>query len=125
MSEEIHNAAVIVPRTILVGIMLNGALGFGMLVALLFCLGDINSALMSPTGFPFMEIFYQGTHSIAGSAVMISIPISLGICAAVGLLASASRMLWAFSRDRGIPGWTLISKACIGFHPSYFTKYSL
>ena len=110
MSEEIHNAAVIVPRSILGSLVLNGCLGFGMLIATLFCLGDIEAALESPTGYPFMEIFYQATGSRAATAVMAAIVTSLTISATVGSLASSSRVFWSFSRDRGIPGWRILSK---------------
>ena len=40
MSEEIENAAVNVPRAIFSTMVLNGSTGFGMVIALLFCLGD-------------------------------------------------------------------------------------
>ena len=40
---------------------------------------------------------------------MTSVLIVLIICATFGYIASASRQLWAFARDRGVPGWQLIS----------------
>lgn len=47
MSEEIENAALNVPRAILTTMILNGATGFAMVLAVLFCLGDVNSVLVS------------------------------------------------------------------------------
>ncbi|KAF7592273.1 hypothetical protein BBP40_000404 [Aspergillus hancockii] len=110
MSEEITNAPVAVPRSIMLSVLINGTLGFSMLLAMLFCLGDIDKALVSPTGYPFMEIFLQATHSVAGTATMCSIITTMGICTSVGMLASTSRQFWSFARDRGIPGWRLWSK---------------
>lgn len=55
MSEEIHNSTTVVPWVMVGSIAINGALGFGMLIAVLFCIGDIDAALASPTGYPFME----------------------------------------------------------------------
>lgn len=110
MSEEIHNAEVIVPRSILTSMVLNGCLGFGMIMATLFCLGNIQDALDTPTGYPFLEIFYQATGSTAGTAVMGSIVTILTSSATVGSLASSSRVLWAFARDRGLPGWRTLCK---------------
>ena len=93
MSEEITNAAVAVPTSIMLSVLINGSLGFGMLMAMLFCMGDIGAALKSPTGYPFMAIFLQATGSVAGTAVMASIITTMGITTSVGMLASASRQL--------------------------------
>lgn len=114
MSEEIHNPSVVVPRSIMLSILLNGSTGFAMVVALLFCMGDLETALNSKTGYPFMEIFMQATHSVSGSAAMAAIVTSLAVCATVGLLASTSRMFWAFARDHGLPFWRTLEK--VRFH---------
>jgi amino acid transporter len=110
MSEEIVNASTAVPTSIMLSVLINGSLGFGMLLAMLFCLGDIEAALESATGYPFMDIFLQATDSVAGTAVMASIVTTMGITTSVGMLASTSRQLWSFSRDRGMPGWRLWSQ---------------
>ncbi|OGE58292.1 hypothetical protein PENARI_c001G12384 [Penicillium arizonense] len=110
MSEEITNASVAVPRSIMLSVLINGSMGFGMLLAMLFCIGDIESALKSTTGYPFMAIFQQATGSVAGTAVMASIVTTMGATTSVGMLASTSRQFWSFARDRGIPGWRVWSK---------------
>jgi amino acid transporter len=104
MCEEIKNASTVVPRSLLTSIAINGVLGFAMLIAILFCMGDIETALKSPTGFPFIEIFAQATHSNAGATAMTAIILCLMLSAAVASLAAASRVLWAFARDNGVPG---------------------
>ena len=110
MAEEIQNASTIVPYSLLAGITLNGFLGFGMLLAVLFCLGDLDTAENSSTGYPFMEIFIQATRSAAGSSIMITIITVLQICATIAFLAGSSRMTWSFARDHGLPGWWTLSK---------------
>lgn len=110
MAEETQNAPKIVPISIMFSIVLNGVLGFAMLIASLFCLGNLEDAIESPTGYPFMAIFLQGTGSVAGATTMASIISVMGICATTGMLATASRMFWAFARDRGVPGWRLWSQ---------------
>lgn len=110
MSEEIRGAARIVPKAIVLSVLLNGVMGFGMALALLFCIGDIDAALTTPTGYPFIEIFYQAVQNVTGAALMTSIIITLSLCCTVGTVASASRQLWAFSRDRAIPGWTHLQR---------------
>ncbi|KAL8649564.1 MAG: hypothetical protein Q9210_004328 [Variospora velana] len=100
---EISNAAVNVPRSILTSVMLNGILGLAMLIAVLFCLGDIEQIAETNTGYPFMEIFRNATQSAGGAAAMASIVVTLAICATIAVLASSSRMTWSFARDRGLP----------------------
>ena len=110
MSEEIKNPAINVPRSMMTSITLNAFLGFGMLIAVLLCMGDLDAALHTPTGYPFMEIFLQATNSVSGSTTMGAIITTLGVCATIGFVASSSRMTWAFARDRGLPFWKHLSK---------------
>jgi len=127
MSEEIHNAAIVVPRSILTTILLNGVLGFGMMLASLFSLTDVDDALASPTGSPFMQIFLDSTGSVPGAAILVAIVPILISATAAGSMASASRMMWAFARDRGPPGWRSLRKvrpisiryACETRNPSF------
>lgn len=107
MAEEIHNAAVILPRAIMLSALINGVLGFSMLIAVLFCMGNIEEALASPTGYPFIEIFAHATGSIAGAAVMSTIVLIISIFGVMGILAALSRQIWSFARDRAVPGWRL------------------
>lgn len=114
MAEEIKNAATVIPRAILFSVGMNGALGFSMLIALLFCLEDPSQApttvLQTSLGFPFIQVFLDATRFIAGTAIMASIVLVLGVSSTVGLLASSSRMFWSFARDRGLPLWQTVSK---------------
>ncbi|GAB1196229.1 hypothetical protein APSETT444_005497 [Aspergillus pseudonomiae] len=110
MVEEMTNATVAVPWSLMLTVLINGTLGFSMLIALYFCLGDIETSLKSPTGVPFLSIFYQATESTAGTAAAGSVIQAMCCCTTVGMLASASRQFWSFSRDRGIPGWRIWSK---------------
>ncbi|PYH88862.1 choline transport protein [Aspergillus ellipticus CBS 707.79] len=110
MSEEIHDAERVVPQSILTSVLINGLLGFGMILSTLFTMTDVDTALASPTGYPYMEIFCTATSSIGGCTVMSAIVPILVTTTAVGSLASSSRMVWSFARDRGLPGWRTLSK---------------
>jgi choline transport protein len=57
LAEEVSHAAVTIPRVITISMLLNGIVGFTMMLTLLFCLGDVNSVLNTPTAFPFIQIF--------------------------------------------------------------------
>ncbi|KAI0536257.1 amino acid permease-domain-containing protein [Xylaria digitata] len=88
-----------------VGIITNVGpfIGFGMLLAMLFTVGDIEAALETSFNYPFIQIFYNTTQSTAGTTVMVTIVLALSYAATFGQFAGASRQLWAFSRDRGPP----------------------
>ena len=119
MSEEIKNASTVVPWSIMTGILINGSLGFAMMIAALFCSGPIGRALEANPAYPFMAIFYNAVRSVSGAAVMSALVTVLALFATVGILASASRMFWSFSRDRGLPGWKTLQKV----HQSSFPKF--
>lgn len=72
MAEEIENASIIIPRSMVASVLVNGTLGFAMLIALLFGLGDIDKVLDTSTGYPFIAIFAQATNSNAGATAMVS-----------------------------------------------------
>lgn len=113
MSEEASNANVAIPRAILLSVLINGSLGFTMLIATLFCMGNVKAAINTPTGYPFIEIFYQATNSVSGALGMSSIILIIAICSVIGMLAASSRQIWSFARDRGIPGWRLWSRVSL------------
>ena len=114
LSEEIRDASRIVPKAIMLSIVINGALGFAMIIALMFCVGDPklvpSVVLETDYSFPFIQVFLDATQNIAGTAVMASLILTMGISAIAGLIASASRQLWAFARDRSVPFWRFVSK---------------
>jgi choline transport protein len=86
--------------------VVNGTLGFVMIITLCFCLGDVNVVLNSPVGimgYPFIEVFNQGVQSTAGATVMTSIVIVLALFGCITNIATASRQLFAFARDKGVP----------------------
>lgn len=103
-----------VPRSLMLSVFINGLLGFSMLIATLFCIGNLDQVLNSPTGYPFMAIFYQSTGSVAAATVMSCVLYVMSVAATCGMLASGSRVFWAFSRDRAVPGHRWWSRV----HPS-------
>lgn len=60
-------------------ILINGALSFATILALLFSIGDIEAVLEAPVsvaGYPFIQIYYNAVQSLRGTNAMVSI--SLG-----------------------------------------------
>ncbi|OQO04046.1 hypothetical protein B0A48_10689 [Cryoendolithus antarcticus] len=107
MAEETKNASMIVPRTMLWSYILNGGMGFAMLIMYCFCLTDVTSALdpsINRSGFPYIYVFQTGTGSTGGAVGLTSIILILGIAGATSFFASTSRQTFAFARDNGLPG---------------------
>lgn len=112
MAEEIRNAAVVIPWSLLTGLAINGALGFSMLIVTLYCVAasDIDAALAENPSYPFMAIFRTAVGSTAGAAAMASVIVVMAFSATTGCVASTSRLYWAFARDRGLPGWKILMR---------------
>jgi hypothetical protein len=82
---------------------INGVLGFVMLVTLCFTLGDITEVLATPTGYPFIQIFFNTTQSYSATNVLVAILIITLTASTISEVATASRQLWSFARDQGLP----------------------
>ncbi|KAI9677807.1 MAG: hypothetical protein M1822_008119 [Bathelium mastoideum] len=110
MSEEIRDAARVVPKAMVTSLVLSGVVGLGAMIAVVFCLGNIEEVLNTQFNFPFVQVFIQATNSTAGTAVMVAVIIVLDLGLVISCVAAGSRQLWSFSRDRGVPGWSFFSK---------------
>ena len=108
MSEEVKNATTNVARSMVYSVFINGVLAFGMLMGILFCNDSISAVANSP--YPFVPIFAQAVGTNYGATAMASIVVVLQFCAATGALASASRLMWSFARDHGLPGWKFLRR---------------
>jgi choline transport protein len=92
-----------------VSILINGTTGFCMLIAILYCIGDIDAALTTPTGYPFIEILTQATRSVRGGTTLSACLLVMFCCSSLTTVATASRQLWAFARDRAVPNARAVS----------------
>ena len=103
MSEEVENPATSVPRSMILTVLINGVLGLGWVIVVLYSIGDVDAAINTTTGYPIIEIFYQAVESAPAASAMMSCIIIIIICAVFAVLASTSRLTWAFARDNGLP----------------------
>ncbi|MCJ1313396.1 hypothetical protein MMC25_007074 [Agyrium rufum] len=71
MAEEIENAPKVIPQSMIIAVILNGSLGFGLLVAILFTSGPADDILGSTFFFPFIVVFQTSTKSVVGATVMV------------------------------------------------------
>ncbi|KAG8158296.1 hypothetical protein KVR01_012057 [Diaporthe batatas] len=99
MSEETIDASRIIPIAITWSVSYNVVALFIICTAMIFCIGDIESLLTTSTGQPFIQLFYNATQSY---------------CCVINEVATSSRQLWSFARDRGLPGSTWLSHVAPG-----------
>lgn len=109
MTEEIHDASKQAPRAIVMSVWIGAVTGFVFLVAVCFCIGDIETVAASTTGVPLIQIFFDSTNSNVGSCFLASLIVVIDLGCSNALLAEGSRSLYAFARDRGLPFSTAIS----------------
>ncbi|KAF7888425.1 uncharacterized protein EAF02_002966 [Botrytis sinoallii] len=107
VAEEIQDASIAIHRAIMWSIAPNAAMTFFMILALIFCIGDIDSILNSKTGEPFIQLFYNSTQSYTATNIMVTLLIILLLSCCVSEVATTSRQIWSFARDQGLPvsGW--------------------
>ncbi|KAI7536271.1 amino acid transporter [Hortaea werneckii] len=91
------------PRVMTLATFANGLMAFVMLIAIYYCIGDIDAVLSTPTGYPFIQIFYNTTESLAATNAMTAFIIILSASSCITIMAGSSRQLFAFARDDGLP----------------------
>lgn len=103
MSEEAKNASFGVPIGICGSITTCGFLGFFILICTTACMNsDVEAVLGTDTGFPMAQVIYDslGKHwAIAFMSLMAACQWLMGC----SLVTAASRQIWAFARDDGLP----------------------
>ena len=100
--------------------LLNLTLGIIILVTMLFCIGPLDAALESET--PYLALF-NNTGSNAVSLALLVIIFLLIFSGNITCLATASREMWAFSRDHGFPFSHWISKMNEKYHIPFNSVY--
>lgn len=103
MAEELRDASKTVPRSMISSTVINGGLNWIMIITYCFCLGDLGEVLGSPTGFPYMQVFFNSTQSVGGATAMAVLVTFISFFSNLTLVATASRQLYAFARDDAVP----------------------
>ncbi|OBT68100.1 hypothetical protein VE03_01538 [Pseudogymnoascus sp. 23342-1-I1] len=116
MSEEIKDASIVLPKAIIWAAIMNGSLGFVMVITFCFTLGNILDIIDSPTGYPFIQVFFNATQSYVGTSIMTSILIVNITSACISTVATVSRQTWSFARDKGLPFSGFISHVKPGWN---------
>jgi choline transport protein len=120
MSEELKDASKQVPRTMIWTTFINGALGLVLIITFCMTLGDLNSVINTPTGQPYIQVFFNATQSYAGATVLSALVIFMAMFCNLSIVATASRQLFAFARDQGVPfaSWLAFVRILTSSFPS-------
>ncbi|KAF2404832.1 amino acid transporter [Trichodelitschia bisporula] len=101
MSDEVKKVETRVPRSIMIACITNAVMLFAFVLTLLYRLGDLEQVMSSP--LPLIPVFYQATGSKAATNFFVVMPALILFVVQFNALASVSRLVWAFARDKGLP----------------------
>jgi amino acid transporter len=103
IAEEIRDASRILPIGMVWSLVVNEISGFIMLVAYIFSIDNLDDIINSTAIFPLIDVFVRKTNSVKTTTAMIILLIVLQVFATVNYVATASRQLYSFARDKGLP----------------------
>jgi choline transport protein len=103
LAEEVKDASRVLPLGMMWTLILNGVTGFVMVITFAFCIGDLESAISPYYSYAYIDVFYTATNNKAGATVMSSLITLMCLCSTISNVATASRQMFAFARDRGMP----------------------
>ncbi len=106
-AEETKGAAISAAQGVWRSVFYSAIIGWFVLLAFLFAATD-EKAINDSAGF-VGTIFTSALDSWAAKLVLIITTVGQLFCGAAGL-TSASRTWYAFSRDRGMPGWAVFRR---------------
>jgi amino acid transporter len=104
ISEETHNAAETAPKGVWRSVFYSAIIGYIVLLAITFAATDVNG--VTKGGGTALAVFDLSLSSTAAEIVILISTIGQLFCG-MACVTSASRMTYAFSRDRAVPGWRL------------------
>lgn len=110
MAEEITHASLTVPRAIMASTTLNGMMGIAVAVVLAFTVTDIKDVFTADSNYPILDVLGRITNSKSGATTLMIVSVMIALNTTTTSLACVSRLLWSFSRDRGVPGWSWLGK---------------
>lgn len=106
LSEETRQAQIAAPQGIVRAITVSWIAGFVLITGMLFAIQDYDATLASPTGVPPAQIFLDVLGVGGAKALLLIVIVAMLFCGNAET-AACSRMVYAFSRDKALPGWKL------------------
>ncbi|KAK3070644.1 hypothetical protein LTR53_010097 [Teratosphaeriaceae sp. CCFEE 6253] len=114
MTEELHDARHTAPKAIIWSVWIGAVTGFAFLVAAMFCIGNLEEVVTTPTGVPLIAIFQNATGSVSGALGLTALITVIALVSLWFLMAQSSRVVFSFARDGGLPFSSIIARV----HPT-------
>jgi amino acid transporter len=112
--DEVKGARTQVPHSMIIAVTFNSIMQFAFMVAVMFCIGDVDQVTNTPTLLPIIEVYYQATKSKHATNLLVVMIALILFISLFNIFASVSRLTWAFARDNGLP----FSKTFSYVHPT-------
>jgi amino acid transporter len=98
----------------IIAVTSNSIMQLAFMIAVMFCIGDVDQVINTPTLLPIIEVYYQATKSKAATNILVVMIALILFISLFNIFASVSRLTWAFARDNGLP----FSKTFAYVHPT-------
>lgn len=72
IAEEIKNTQTVIPTAMILTVLIDSAMGLGILVTLLFYMGPLEDILGSESTYPFIDVIYNATKSLPATSAFVS-----------------------------------------------------
>ncbi|KAL8822543.1 MAG: hypothetical protein Q9191_006720 [Dirinaria sp. TL-2023a] len=108
LSEELKNAGWTLPRSMMTTAISNYITSFVVVVTLMFCLGDIDSIVQSPTGQPYIAVVLNATNSVPATKTLAVVVLILVVSCYVNGVTTTSRQLCPVNAMAVSMGFTVI-----------------
>ncbi|GAA5951990.1 hypothetical protein JCM3765_005161 [Sporobolomyces pararoseus] len=102
LCEEALDPGRLAPVAVLGGVAIVGLVGLCYIVALLFCIPDVDRVINTPTFVPTIQIF-QDSFGLKGATAAYCFNLLILAFACIGIVCATSRAVWSMSRDGGFP----------------------
>ena len=106
LSEETENEQRVVPFAMWSAVLLSRDLGMAFLIALNLASGDLHALAGSAT--PVADIVTQTLGPVVGNFFLVMVAFSMFACGLI-IFVTATRLVWAMSRDCRFPGLSALS----------------
>lgn len=112
LTEETKDASRAVPLAMTITAVFNYSIGFIMTLTILFFSQNPSQTITDQTGQSYIAAIFGATQSRTATMVLTILVIVLFFCCILNSVTAASRQLFAFARDGGIPYSTYHTKVC-------------